>query len=71
MTVENLGVFSSTSLSFISELGRRISVHTRDVRGSSISLFSWRLPYRPLSVAALKLLLLVFKPTSTKPQEEN
>jgi len=33
--VENLGVFSSTTLNFISELGRRICVHTGDVRETS------------------------------------
>jgi len=32
---ENLGVFSSTTLNFISELGRRIFVHTGDVRETS------------------------------------
>ena len=35
IAVENLGVFSSTSLNFISELGRRICVHTGDVRETS------------------------------------
>ena len=33
--VENLGVFSSTTLNFISELGRRICVHTGDAREAS------------------------------------
>ena len=33
--VENPGVFSSTTLNFISELGRRICVHTGDVRETS------------------------------------
>ena len=32
---ENLGVFSSTTLNFISELGRRICVHTGDARETS------------------------------------
>ena len=32
IAVENLGVFSSTTLNFISELGRRICVHTGDAR---------------------------------------
>ena len=35
IAVENLGVFSSTSLNFISKLGRRICVHTGDVRETS------------------------------------
>ena len=35
IAVENLGVFSSTTLNFISELGRRICVHTRDARETS------------------------------------
>jgi len=35
MAVENLGVFSSTTLNFISELGRRICVHTGDARQTS------------------------------------
>ena len=35
IAVENLGVFSSTTLNFISELGRRICVHTGDVRETS------------------------------------
>ena len=35
IAVENLGVFSSTTLNFISELGRRICVHTRDARQTS------------------------------------
>ena len=36
ITVENLGVFiSSTTLNFISELGRRICVHTGDARETS------------------------------------
>jgi len=34
-TVENLGVFSSTSLNFISELGRRNCVHTGDAKETS------------------------------------
>jgi len=33
--VENLGVFSSTTLKFISELGHRIFVHTGDARETS------------------------------------
>jgi len=32
IAVENLGVFCSTTLNFISELGRRICVHTGDAR---------------------------------------
>ena len=35
IAVENLGVFSSTTLNFISELGRRICVHTGDARETS------------------------------------
>ena len=35
IAVENLGVFSSTTLNFISELGRRICVHTGNVRDTS------------------------------------
>ena len=35
MAVENLGVFSSTTLNFISKLGRRIYVYTGDVRETS------------------------------------
>ena len=35
IAVENLGVFSSTTLNFISELGRRIYVHTGDAREAS------------------------------------
>jgi len=35
IAVENLGVFSSTTLKFISELGRRICVHTEDARETS------------------------------------
>jgi len=35
IAVENLGVFRSTTLSFISELGRRICVHTGDARETS------------------------------------
>ena len=35
IAVENLGVFSSTTLNFISELGRRIFVHTGDARETS------------------------------------
>jgi len=35
IAVENLGVFSSTTPNFISELGRRICVHTRDARETS------------------------------------
>jgi len=35
IAVENLGVFSSTTLNFISELGRRICVHTGDARKTS------------------------------------
>jgi len=35
ITVENLGVFSSTTLNFISELGRRICVHAGDERETS------------------------------------
>jgi len=35
IAVENLGVFSSTTLNFISELGRRICVHTVDARETS------------------------------------
>jgi len=35
IAVENLGVFSSTTLNCISELGRRICVHTGDVRETS------------------------------------
>jgi len=35
IAVENLGVFSSTTLNFISELGRRICVHTGDAREAS------------------------------------
>jgi len=35
IAVENLGVFSSTTLDFISELGRRICVHTGDARETS------------------------------------
>ena len=35
IAVENLGVFSSTTLNFISELGRRICAHTGDVRETS------------------------------------
>ena len=34
-SIENLGVFSSTTLNFISELGRRICVHTGDARETS------------------------------------
>ena len=34
-SVENLGVFSSTTLNFISELGPRICVHTGDARETS------------------------------------
>jgi len=32
IAVENLGVFSSTTLNFISELGRRICVHKGDAK---------------------------------------
>ena len=35
IAVENLGVFSSTTLNFISELGRRICVYTGDARETS------------------------------------
>ena len=35
IAVENVGIFSSTTLNFISELGRRICVHTGDVRVTS------------------------------------
>ena len=35
IAVENLGVFSSTTLNFISELGRQICVHTGDARETS------------------------------------
>ena len=35
VAVENLGVFSSTTLNFISEHGRRICVHTGDTRETS------------------------------------
>ena len=35
IAVENPGVFSSTTLNFISELGRRICVHTGDARETS------------------------------------
>jgi len=35
IAVENLGVFSSTTLNFISELGRRICVHIGDAREMS------------------------------------
>jgi len=35
IAAENLGVFSSTTLNFISELGRRIYVHTGDAREAS------------------------------------
>jgi len=35
IAVENLGVFSFTTLNFISELGRRICVDTRDARETS------------------------------------
>ena len=35
IAVENFGVFSSTTLNFISELGRRICVHTGDARETS------------------------------------
>ena len=35
IAVENLDVFSSITLNFISELGRRISGHTGDVRETS------------------------------------
>ena len=35
IAVQNLGVFSSTTLNFISELGRRIYVHTGDARETS------------------------------------
>jgi len=35
IAVENLGVFSSTTLNFISELGRRICVHIGDARETS------------------------------------
>ena len=35
IAVENLGVFSSTTLNFISELGRRICVHIGDERETS------------------------------------
>ena len=35
VAVENLGVFSSTTLNIISELGRRICVHTGDARETS------------------------------------
>ena len=35
IAVENLGVFSSTTLNFISELGHRICVHTGDARETS------------------------------------
>jgi len=35
IAVENVGVFSSTTLNFISELGRRICVHIGDVREAS------------------------------------
>ena len=35
IAVDNLGVFSSTTLNFISELGRRICVHTGDARETS------------------------------------
>jgi len=35
IAVENLGVFSSTTLNFISEPGRRICVHTGDARETS------------------------------------
>ena len=35
IAVDNLGVFSSTTLTFISELGRRICVHTGDARETS------------------------------------
>ena len=37
IAVENLGVFSSTTLNIISELGRRICVHTGDARETSYS----------------------------------
>jgi len=35
IAVENLSVFSSTTLNFISQLGRRICVHTGDARETS------------------------------------
>jgi len=35
IAVDNLGVFSSTTVNFISEHGRRICVHTGDVRETS------------------------------------
>jgi len=35
IAVENLGVFSFTNLNFISELGRRICVHTGDAKETS------------------------------------
>ena len=35
IAVENLGVFGSTTLNFVSELGRRICVHTGDVRDAN------------------------------------
>jgi len=40
IAVENLGVFSSTTLNFISELGRRICVHTGNARETSYAFLS-------------------------------
>jgi len=42
IAVKNLGVFSSTTLNFISELGRRICVHAGDARETSY-LFQQRI----------------------------